>query len=263
MLVNIYVVGCGGTGGNLIARLARFLSSYQNDNVELSLSIIDGDTVEVKNIGRQPFDLEDVGSNKAVSLASNIESCLGVTISAFGEYLENTYRLNQIVGSKHEGMIDGYQTYSASDVDILVSCVDNHAARKVMHDWFENNNSYGEIFFIDSANEEVSGEVVFARASGNRVVAPDRFFYYPEISKDIGKSVTEMSCEELNNVNPQHYATNCFAADICFSYIANLLSNIENAQYMKGGITYFHALNMFSRFDAYYYNEEAGTYVRE
>ena len=77
MKVNICIIGCGGTGGNLIARLARFLSGDTGD-LTINVAVADGDTVEYKNMDRQPFDGEDLGENKAVVLAENIESCLHV-----------------------------------------------------------------------------------------------------------------------------------------------------------------------------------------
>ena len=49
-----------GTGGNLIARLARFLSG-DTGNLVINVAIADGDTVEYKNMDRQPFDGERPG----------------------------------------------------------------------------------------------------------------------------------------------------------------------------------------------------------
>lgn len=49
MKVNICIIGCGGTGGNLIARLARFLSGDTGD-LTINVAIADGDTVEYKNV---------------------------------------------------------------------------------------------------------------------------------------------------------------------------------------------------------------------
>ena len=143
MKVNICIIGCGGTGGNLIARLARFLSG-DTGNLVINVAIADGDTVEYKNMDRQPFDGEDLGENKAVILAENIESCLHVKIDSYPHYILTTADLDQIFESlNREG---DYISGSSSDINILVSCVDNHAARKICHDWFEKVSFLGADF---------------------------------------------------------------------------------------------------------------------
>lgn len=260
MKVNICIIGCGGTGGNLIARLARFLSGDTGD-LTINVAIADGDTVEYKNVDRQPFDGEDLGENKAVVLAENIESCLHVRLDSYPHYILTTADLDRIFESlNREG---DYISGSSSDINILVSCVDNHAARKTCHDWFEKVSFLGTTFFIDPANEDVSGEVVIAKRHAHTITSPDRFWYYPDIINDLGKPVNEMSCEELNNAAPQHFATNCYAADICFAFIAGIIMCRENAHQVPGGITYFHAFKMFQRFYVCEYDEEEQGYVRE
>ena len=150
MKVNICIIGCGGTGGNLIARLARFLSG-DTGNLVINVAIADGDTVEYKNMDRQPFDGEDLGENKAVILAENIESCLHVKLDSYPHYILTTADLDRIFESlNREG---DYISGSSSDINILVSCVDNHAARKICHNWFEKVSFLGTTFFIDPAND--------------------------------------------------------------------------------------------------------------
>lgn len=263
MKICICIVGCGGTGGNLAARMARFLSGYSG-GADIRTAFIDGDTVELKNVERQPFDNEDAGENKAVVLAENIAACFGVQVSAFPRYILREEELDHIFMSLYkENAGDNAYINGASDINILVSCVDNHAARKVCHDWFEHSRFLGTVFFIDPANEEVSGEVVIAKKEGFVVTSPDRFWYYPEIADDLGRPVNEMGCEEQNRVQPQHFATNCYAADICFSYIVNIIMCGSEAYALPGGITYFHAFNMFQRFYACTYDEKEARYVRE
>ena len=260
MKINICIIGCGGTGGNLAARLARFLSGYQG-GITINTAIVDGDTVEHKNVDRQPFDDEDLGENKAVILAENIESSFHVGLDSYPDYILNTGDLERIFQSlNREG---NYVVGGSNDINIVVSCVDNHAARKVCHDWFEKSSFRGTTFFVDPANEDVSGEVVIAKKDAHTITSPDRFWYFPDIINDLGRPVNEMSCEELNNAAPQHFATNCYAADICFAFIAGIIMCGENARLIPGGITYFHAFKMFQRFYTCEYNEEEQRYVRE
>ena len=65
---NFLIVGCGGTGGNFTSMLGRYL--YDNGVADhCAITLIDGDFVENKNIGRQPFLPCDIGRNKAEVMA--------------------------------------------------------------------------------------------------------------------------------------------------------------------------------------------------
>lgn len=243
MNFNVVLVGCGGTGGCFFSKFIRFMADINIPNVEINFSIIDGDHVELKNIGRQPFVPEDIGCNKAVALATAAEETLGVHIKAYPEYVsdENHDRIFQ----------DLYAGSSSNYISVLIGAVDNHACRKILHEIFRHNRSYNTLFYIDSANEYSSGDVVFGKSSGYEIKAPDRCHYYPEVLTDSEKPVYEKSCEELNISEPQHLATNSFASDLIFSYVAQLITHCEAATEAPGGIAYFDALNFFSRFDAY------------
>ena len=239
--VEIVLVGCGGTGGCLFGRLIRFLADQQITGLDIKLTIVDGDHVEMKNLGRQPFLAEDVGNNKAVALASAAEETLGLHVKAFPEYL----------APENMGRILGTNAYYSADVYILIGAVDNHACRKLMHQFFAEKRGCALFFYIDAANEYHSGDVVFAKKAYSTVEAPDRCHYFPEVLTDTDKPAYEKSCEELNISEPQHLATNSFAADMIFGYVVQLLCAGEMMKAMPGGIAYFDAFKLFSRFDSY------------
>lgn len=50
MKFNIVLVGCGGTGGCFFGRFIRFMADFYAENTTINLSIMDGDTVELKNL---------------------------------------------------------------------------------------------------------------------------------------------------------------------------------------------------------------------
>lgn len=237
---NICVIGTGGTGGNLITKLARFLNDFAKDGVSCELSIVDGDSVEMKNIGRQPFTEDDLGMNKAVALSENISYALNYPIRAYGKYIETVQDISDILYRERD-------SYYTETVDVLIGCVDNHKARQIMEEWFSKRR-YGYTFYIDSANEFSVGEVVFSINRHGTVVSPVRSFYFPDVLEP-AKSVTEMSCEELNQVAPQHLVTNSFASDIVLAYIVQLCSTDNAINMIPGGINYFDSFKMFSRFD--------------
>ena len=87
MNIDILLVGCGGTGGCFFSKMVRFLTSIEFHGIDFRFRMIDGDRVEAKNIGRQPFLLEDVGKNKAVALASVAEELMDIKVRAYPFYL--------------------------------------------------------------------------------------------------------------------------------------------------------------------------------
>lgn len=242
MKIDIILVGVGGTGGCLFTKLVRFLSDTDFKGIDLTFRIMDGDFVEAKNLGRQPFTEEDIGRNKAVALASAADEVLGVKVVAYPEYLkpENRYLLNHDIRSS-----------STEDIKIVIGAVDNHVCRKLLHEYFLEFTGYETLFYIDAANELSCGEIVIGKSRMKKVIAPDRAHYFPEILLDNGKAPYEMSCEELNQSIPQHLATNSLAADLMFSYIVQILTAGSFANKAPAGIIYFDAFQLFSRFDEY------------
>lgn len=107
------------------------------------------------------------------------------------------------------------------------------------------------LIYVDSANELSAGEIVIGVRDYTKIITPDRAHYYPEILENPGKAAYELSCEELNASAPQHLATNGLAGDLLFSYISQVIVAAEKAVYAPGGIIYFDAFQMFSRFDRY------------
>ena len=65
----IFIIGCGGTGSNYIKELARYLATNRNYMINADVILIDGDTVEEKNLERQSFTPEDLLMNKAEAMA--------------------------------------------------------------------------------------------------------------------------------------------------------------------------------------------------
>ena len=190
------------------------------------------------------FSEEDLGKNKAVALAASAQEVFGIDVKAYPEYLTPDNMLRYLSP-------DSYS--SSSNIRIIIGAVDNHACRKLLHEYFQHPQYLSEnvLYYIDSANEFSCGEIVIGKRTYRDIAAPDRVHYYPDIMQDNGKAAYEMSCEELNSSAPQHLATNGLAADLIFSYLSQLLMAGEQAPLAPGGIIYFDALKLFSRFDIY------------
>lgn len=226
----IFIIGCGGTGSNYIKELARYLATNRNYMINADVILIDGDTVEEKNLERQSFTPEDLLMNKAEAMALAVSDMYNLTFSYVPEYIASKEHMLRIMRNTYER-----ESYEEEEtfVPIIIGCVDNHNCRKILHEIFEE---YTDIIYIDAANEFSTGEVVVGIKNNQAVIAPDRAFYFPEVLED-SKSVLEMSCTELNNVKPQHLVTNLFAANICLIQTIKILSG----DWTCGGIYSFDA----------------------
>lgn len=243
MHFDIMLIGVGGTGGCFFTKLVRFLSDIKLEKIDITFRIVDGDFVEAKNLGRQPFTEDDIGKNKAIALASAAEEVLGVKVRAYPEYLSPN-NLSILDWSENRSM-------SSNNVRILIGAVDNHACRKLLHQYFLDYNRFETLFYIDAANEFSCGEIVIGKKQYRKIITPDRVHYFPDVMEDTGKPVYEMSCEELNQVLPQHLATNSLAADNMFSYVVQVISAGELSHKAPAGIIYFDSMQIFTRFDIY------------
>lgn len=237
MNYHIMVVGCGGTGGNFVKEFARFLySSEKSGGTDIKVTLIDGDIVEEKNISRQPFTKEDIGLNKAEAMCQAVYEVFGLSFEFYNSYIESAKTLKSICTEK--------------DLPILIGAVDNHAARRVMHEYFETAES---CIYLDSANEFSYGELVIGASLDRHMIYPDRTYYFQDILNDTSKGRSQMGCEELNRVSPQHIATNLFAANLLLANVVQILTDKR----ILGGIYYFDSFKGFSRFTSFKDYQEA------
>lgn len=234
---NVICVGAGGTGGNFVKEFARYLSFLKTDS-SISLSLIDGDKVEESNCSRQPYGTEDIALNKAVSLIEAIEDAFHIeNVYSYPVYINNMFELKTISNRHMSKTAD-------SNVIILVGTVDNHRARQVMEEFF---HSQSNIIYIDSANEFSVGEICIGARIKNRIIAPPRSYYFPDVLTDKSPSASEMSCGAVNISSPQHIATNLMAAHLLLAVCTNIISEGK----LDCGIIYFESFQYFSRFVHY------------
>lgn len=203
-MFNVVVVGTGGTGSCFLQKLARFCSVSDEC---IDVTVVDGDVVEQKNLIRQQFNDCNIGQYKAEALVGLAMDTYCLSWTAIPAYLVEVEQLKRIFCNK-------------SGVNVLVGCVDNHAARKVMEEWFDLEEN---VIYIDSANDEFDGEIVVSVKAGGCEISPRRSFYFPDVLTDNSPSVVEMSCEARNLSSPQHQATNELAGNIIFIVLCEIL----------------------------------------
>lgn len=147
-----YIIGCGGVGSWLAATMVRLVGA---NNVVL----VDGDTLEKKNLDRQLFTEQDIGQNKADALAS------------------------QLGCKSHPAWYD-WTEHRHTDRDWLMCCVDNNPARADVLRSCDANGCAA----ICAANEMTSSEA-YLYLPRWRNTNNDPRIYYPEIETDQSNNV--------------------------------------------------------------------------
>ena len=242
---HVIVVGCGGTGSFFIKEFARFLSTTTH---EIYLTLIDGDTVEAHNLDRQAFKEEDIGEAKCVVLADALCSCLSIPmerLQCYPMYLSSKAELLEIYQTFLYGHGENgfYSSTKHQIITFLIGAVDNHAARKVMHEAYEEMT--GAVFYFDSANEYSNGEVVFSgKTLKGDYLAPPRANLFPEILETTEVSRAEQGCSEINIHEPQHIVTNMLAANLLLSKTCSVIQGKP----VELGVAFFDAMNCFVQF---------------
>lgn len=243
---SITVLGCGGTGAYTIAFLSRIISTLKNRKIEFTIA--DGDIVEEKNLQRQHFISSDIGKNKAEVLAERYSSAFGIPINSISEEIKTTTQVKDLVAT--------------GSIPLIIGCVDNNASRKLIYDslFVTENNSRKLAFWIDSGNEENSGQVVlgfnaypmgynpycpFSKGNNEKVgifSLPCVMDIYPEMLRIESAFNSDLSCAERAASAPQNMMTNITAATLITNYAQKLIFNLG----VKSHATEFTINNVFT-----------------
>jgi len=206
----IVIIGLGGIGSILCDKVSRFVN-FKKDQ-ETSITLVDGDYFEEKNFERQEFfGFGNKASVKASELRARYEKI---------NYTDIPYFVDENILPKviEEG-------------DTVFLAVDNHKTRKLVSDYAKNLK---DITIISGGNDLVDGNVQIYVREGGEDITPSLTDYHPEIENPEDKLPNEMSCEELQNSEPQLFFTNLGVATImCWSYY-----NIKNKD-LKSSEIYF------------------------
>lgn len=145
--MNYYIIGAGGVGSILIMPLVRLHKPQ-------SIIVVDGDSLEQKNLDRQMYRPEHVGLNKAEALA-------------------------MIHGTRSIPDYFSYGSFQPSPEDILFCCVDNHPGRLAALQTCDLCRCSA----ILAANETHSAEAFFYQPEWKETDRDPRS-YIPELTQD-------------------------------------------------------------------------------
>lgn len=161
--IMVNLIGCGGTGSQVLTCLARINNALLALNhAGLMVRVYDDDIVTEANLGRQLFAGAEIGVNKAVALLNRLNRFFGTAWKAVPHrFGKNTLTL---------------------PATITISCVDTSAARFEIAEILRGqaqtrNNRDTPVYWIDFGNSRHTGQVVLATVG--TVVQPKSKRYKP------------------------------------------------------------------------------------
>lgn len=217
----IVQLGVGGTGGNVLLSLVKMLRGFEVASVPVACRylIADGAVVKEHNMENQNFLLKDVGKKKVDVLADRYYRLMNIPIMKYRDYLESADAIHRLV-----------QNIKRDDeILILLGCVDNNRTRQVLHQFFQEYE--GDLIYIDSGNDMISGQVVMGAKNKNGVLLPPVCERYPDMLEDKDMFKSEESCQANYKRYPQLQITNEKAADAVVNMVHNLLRYKETDVY--------------------------------
>jgi PRTRC genetic system ThiF family protein len=230
---SVTIVGIGGTGAQVARTIGRIVYDMQRSRKHSpQIVLIDPDTVEEKNVGRQLFSPSMLGKNKAESVGKMLNLALGLNVRWIPD------------------AVDPVRHFERYGSNLVISCVDNHEARKAIH------QINGVI--LGAGNHENSGQVCIGNCDdpeqmrrnldgcdGKYAYLPKEGLLFPELLQPEPISerptpVANISCAELVMEGSQHLLINDWMASIVGSYIYKLL----HRQPITSFLTFINADNL-------------------
>lgn len=153
----VSLIGCGGSGSQLLTELGRIHVALRGTGHPGGLHVVacDPDRVTEANRGRQMFAAGDVGQFKAAVLIHRVNAFFGVSWEARTEKVETS-------------LLHPWQApYGALPAHIVITCVDTPKARMDIH----RMATAGRIrpvarYWLDLGNGADFGQVVLGEAPG-------------------------------------------------------------------------------------------------
>lgn len=222
--VRIYLVGCGGTGSFLVPHLCRIANFLYDTGKRITVTLVDFDSVEEKNLWRQNFCSGELGYNKAQALAMRYKTMFP--------------RLNIGVVEKKVDEI----SLNGAIPTIVIGCVDNAGARKSIEDLmidYVSLMAHGcarpPCWWLDCGNAYTYGQVAIGNwysvelddyklepATCLRLPLPT--IQYPQLLQQTEEDET-ISCAEQAMLNGQSLNINAQMAIIAGEMVHQLLNS--------------------------------------
>jgi len=217
---NIYVktvtiAGLGGTGSQIARSAARIVYDMKARRMHTpQLVLIDPDTVEMKNVGRQLYTAGDVGQPKAHVLMRRFNCALGLDTVGIAEPLN---------AKKH---------FERQGGGIVIGAVDNHLARQELSRvknalWIDAGNHFdaGQVVIGNQGDREVMMRHLDGK-DGKYTYLPNAALVFPQLFEPepaAPQPTQPVSCAELVEKGSQHLLVNDWVAVVAAQYLYKLL----------------------------------------
>ncbi len=211
---SVVIVGCGGTGAQVVRTVARIV--YDMRRVRLHaprITLIDPDIVEEKNVGRQLFTAADaaLGLHKAEVVGQRLNMALGLDIAWIPE---------PVSAERH---------FDRSGSQLVISCVDNHLARRELHGISSvligagNYRDGGQVVIGNTGDVDLMQRHIDGR-DGKYAYLPKEGLLFPALLEpEAPAPEPDISCAELVLRGAQDVLINDWMAAVVGQYIYALL----------------------------------------
>ncbi len=226
----IMLVGAGGTGSALASCLASLAYHAGQKGIQVELTLIDHDMVEMKNCGRQNLALQSamVGSiPKVADLALRLNAAYGLDIVSWPEKYEAGMAAHWFDAHTRRG----------SCVHLIIGCVDNYRGRREIAQTVADYN--GRVWAIDSGNDLQNGQILIGNMSDLSQVKldsmglcnglPSPYIQEPDLLEP-DPVEQNLSCAELTLAEEQSLMVNRMAAVVAGQYVTRFILKKEVRQ---------------------------------
>ena len=199
--ITVALIGCGGTGTQVLSILARMeLSLVALGHLGLHVVVYDDDVISSANIGRQLFSQSEIGQYKSVSLVS---------------------RFNRFYGTKWEAkpVKFGFSKKSSKDenYNIYITCVDDFDTRlkiaskiKSLDQGFHENH---KLYWLDFGNTNNTGQAILGTLTKDTEMPLDCFDDWAAKYKKPRKKKSVPSCSLAEALEKQDLLINSSLAN--------------------------------------------------
>lgn len=267
-IINFIVVGCGGSGGYFIRDFARYIKN--NKNLKCTIMLVDGDTVEEKNLVRQNFIDKDLGKHKAEVLANRYSRAYGIDILYHNDFIRSEEDVHKIIDTMNRYNNSKYENIFGYDfVNFIVGFTDSVPTRKILSDtvaykkinvdddeelkdiisnkikkdistiYLANKNNF---IYVDMGNMDYYGQaaVTFSvtRSSSRVLCSLHLFDLLPGLRNESAE--TEVSCAERAIEVPQTIFANVTSATLAMNIVCSIFYKAK----IEDKIVYFNCLDL-------------------
>ena len=219
----IMIVGVGGTGSTLAQHLASLAFHAGQKGLQVDLTLVDHDLVEMKNCGRQALSVQAAMMGnvpKVADLALRLNAAYGLHIEAWPQKYE--------IGMARDWFQDG--RYGHAPIHLIIGCVDNHLGRLQIAETVERYN--GRIWCIDCGNDLNNGQILIGNLTDLSQIhldkmglchgLPSPYLQEPTLL-DPDTEPQPRACTERILTDSQSLMVNRMTATIAATYVTNFV----------------------------------------